>query len=154
VTSEHRDLPDAAVGVDGRDEDGSTLILMPAAVLVLLALAAIAVDSAAIYLGQRRVADLAAGLANDAVAAVTEAAFYEEGEVRVQASRAAARQQQLLAGLTEDGAFRDVRCDVQPAGDAATASCVARVEPIFGRALRRDGGTVVRATETARAEQG
>jgi Tfp pilus assembly protein PilE len=133
-------------------EDGNTLILMPVAILVLVALAAIAVDSAAIYLGQRRVADLAAGLANDAIAAVSEQAFYEQGEIAVQGSRASARQQQVVATLSEDGAFRDVRCDVTPAGDRATASCQARVDPIFGRALRRDG-TVVRATETAVAEQ-
>jgi hypothetical protein len=134
-------------------EDGNTLILMPVAFLVLLALAAIAVDSAAVYLGQRRVADLAAGLANDAVAAVSEQAFYEGGEVAIQTSRVAARQQQVLDTLAQDPAFRDVRCDVAPAGDRVTASCQAQVQPIFGRAIRRGGGYVVRANETARAEQ-
>jgi hypothetical protein len=126
---------------------------MPVAILVLLALAAIAVDSAAVYLGQRRVADLAAGLANDAVAALSEEAFYEGGEVAVSAARAAQRQEQIFATLAEDPAFRDVRCDVQPADDEATATCSARVEPIFARAIRPRGGSLVTATETARAEQ-
>jgi Tfp pilus assembly protein PilE len=134
-------------------EDGNTLILMPVAFLVLLVLAAITVDSAAVYLGQRRVADLAAGLANDAVAAISERAFYEGGEVAVDAGRAAILRQQRLAGLSEDPAFRDVRCEVIPAGERATATCQARVEPIFGRALGRGQGRLVRVTETARAEQ-
>jgi Tfp pilus assembly protein PilE len=136
-----------------RDERGSTLILMPVAVLVLMVLAAIAVDAAAAYLGQRRVADLAAGLANDAVAGLSEQAFYEGGQVAVQASRADARRQQVFATLAEDPAFRDVACDISPAGDQATVTCRARVQPIFGRAVRPGGGTVVTATETARAEQ-
>jgi hypothetical protein len=125
---------------------------MPAAILVLLLLAALAVDSAAAYLGQRRVADLAAGLANDAVAGLSEQAFYEGGEVALSADRAALRQQQVLSVLSEDPAFRDVRCDLEAGGDRATVRCEARVEPIFGRAVRR-GGTLVTATETARAEQ-
>jgi uncharacterized membrane protein len=134
-------------------EDGNTLILMPVAILVLLALAAIAVDSAAVYLGQRRVADLAAGLANDAIAAVSEQAFYERGELAVQAGRVGTRQQQVFDTLAQDPAFQDVRCDVTPAGARATASCQARVQPIFARAIRGGGGYLVRASETARAEQ-
>jgi Tfp pilus assembly protein PilE len=134
-------------------EDGNTLILMPVAILVLLVLAAITVDSAAVYLGQRRVADLAAGLANDAVAAVSEQAFYEGGEVAVDAGRVATLRQQRLASLSEDPAFRDVRCEITPAGERATATCQARVEPIFGRALGRSQGRLVRASETARADQ-
>jgi hypothetical protein len=133
-------------------EEGSTLALLPAAVLVLLLLAAIAVDSAAAYLGQRRVADLAAGLANDAIAGLSEEAFYAAGEVAVSPTRAARRQRDVLSLVAEDPAFRAVRCDLDVDGRQATVTCEARVEPIFGRALRRDG-TPVRATATARAEQ-
>jgi hypothetical protein len=135
-----------------RAEEGNTLILMPVAFLVLLALAAIAVDSAAVYLGQRRVADLAAGLASDAAAALDQRSFYEEEVVRVDHGGADRRRAQLFASLSEDPAFRNVRCDLAPAGDQATATCEAHVRPIFGRALRRDQGYLVRATETARAQ--
>jgi hypothetical protein len=133
-------------------DDGNTLVLMPVAFLVLLALAAIAVDSAAVYLGQRRVADLAAGLATDAVAAIDVRSFYEGEVVRVDHDGAARRRAQLLSTLTEDPAFHDVRCDLASAGDRVSATCEAHVRPIFGRALRRDQGYLVRATETARAE--
>jgi hypothetical protein len=133
-------------------EEGSTLALMPAAVLVLLLLATLAVDSAAAYLGQRRVADLAAGLANDTISGLSEDAFYAAGEVAVSPTRAARRQREVLALVAEDPAFRDVRCDLAVDGPLATVTCEARVEPIFGRALRRDG-TAVTATATARAEQ-
>jgi hypothetical protein len=135
-----------------RDEDGNTLVLMPVAFLVLLALAAIAVDSAAVYLGQRRVADLAAGLANDAVAAIDQRSFYEEEVVRVDGAGADRRRERILATLSEDPALRDVRCALAPAGAQVSATCEAHVRPIFGRALRRDQGYLVRATETARAQ--
>jgi hypothetical protein len=141
-----------AVSSSWRAEDGNTLVLMPVAFLVLLALAAIAVDSAAVYLGQRRVADLAAGLANDAVAALDQRSFYEGEVVRVDRDGAVGRQARIFASLSEDPAFRNVRCDLAPAGDQASATCEAHVQPIFGRALRRDQGYLVRATETARAQ--
>jgi Flp pilus assembly protein TadG len=48
------------------DEAGSNLLLFPAAILVLLALGGIAVDSATLFLSQRRMTDLAAAVAHDA----------------------------------------------------------------------------------------
>ena len=49
-----------------RREAGSTLLLVPSAVLVLFLLAALAVDGAASFLAQRELADACAGAANDA----------------------------------------------------------------------------------------
>ncbi len=51
-----------------RDESGSTLLLVPSAVLVLFLLTALAVDGAASFLAQRELADACAGAANDAAA--------------------------------------------------------------------------------------
>ncbi len=48
---------------------GSTLLLVPSAVLVLFLLTALAVDGAATFLAQRELADACAGAANDAAAA-------------------------------------------------------------------------------------
>ena len=57
-------------------------MLVPAAVLVLLALAAIAVDSAVVFLAERQAGDAAAAAANDvAGAAVSKAAFYRGGQL-------------------------------------------------------------------------
>lgn len=60
-----------------RCERGSVLLLVPAGVLVLFVLAAIAVDHALAFLGQRELSAAAAAAANDAAgAAVSDAAFY------------------------------------------------------------------------------
>ena len=45
---------------------GSTLLLVPSAVLVLFLLTALAVDGAATFLAQRQLADVCAGAVNDA----------------------------------------------------------------------------------------
>lgn len=57
------------------------LLLVPAAVLVLVVLGAIAVDFSLAFLGQRELTGAAAAAANDAAAAaVSDAAFYGSGE--------------------------------------------------------------------------
>ena len=48
------------------DQRGSTLLLVPSAVLVLFLLTALTVDAAATFLAQRELADACAGAANDA----------------------------------------------------------------------------------------
>lgn len=69
-------------------ERGSVLLLVPAGVLVVLALAAMAVDAAVAFLGERQVADLAAAAANDAVTAgVDEDHLRATGEVRLDPDR-------------------------------------------------------------------
>ena len=50
-------------------QSGSTLMLMPAAVLILFVLGSIAVDAAIVYLQQREAYNVAADAANDAAAA-------------------------------------------------------------------------------------
>ena len=65
------------------------LLLVPAGVLVLVILGALAVDAALAFLGQRALTDAAAAAANDvAAAALSDAAFYRDG--RVALDRAAA----------------------------------------------------------------
>ncbi len=49
------------------DDRASTLLFFPAALLVMVVLAAITVDFARLHLAQRQVEDLAAATANDAV---------------------------------------------------------------------------------------
>jgi len=57
---------------DPHDEAGSTLLLVPSAVLVLLLLTSLLVDGAASFLAQRELADACAGAANDAAAAALD----------------------------------------------------------------------------------
>lgn len=60
-----------------RAERGSALMLVPASVLVLVVLGALAVDAAMAFLGQRALTNAAAAAANDAAAlALSDAAFY------------------------------------------------------------------------------
>lgn len=63
-----------------RDERGSALMLIPAGVLVLLVLAAIALDSAVIFMAHRELNNRAAGAANDIAAMlVDDESFYRDG---------------------------------------------------------------------------
>jgi hypothetical protein len=134
------------------DEAGSTLLLFPAAILVLLALGGIAVDSATLFLSQRRMADLAAAVAHDAIAGLEEASFYGEGVVRVDPRRASLRRDQLIAHLEQDWSLSDVSCTLSVSGDRATADCAATVRPIMAALWWGDGTRTrrVSAVETSR----
>jgi hypothetical protein len=63
-----------------RHDRGSALLLVPAAVLVVIVLASIAVDSALVHLRQRQALDLAASAANDAATAGTDPDRVRVGE--------------------------------------------------------------------------
>jgi hypothetical protein len=65
-------------------------MLMPAAVLVLVMLGAIAVDFAAVFLAQRQLVDTVSAASNDAAgAALSDAAFYGSGQLAVDPTHAA-----------------------------------------------------------------
>ncbi len=70
------------------DDRASVLMLVPAAVLILLVMASIAVDMALVQLRQRQAYDLAAGAANDAATAAAEQGALRAGEYRVDAAAA------------------------------------------------------------------
>ena len=60
-----------------RSERGGVLLLFPAAVLAVVVLAAVAVDSSIAFLGERELANATAAAANDAAGrAVSDRAFY------------------------------------------------------------------------------
>lgn len=160
MASERARLRSGRGGASGRrgwrrfaEEGGSTLLLFPAALLVLLALGGLAVDAATLFLSQRRMADLAAATANDAIAGIDLATFYEDDGIVVDLDRASLRSDQLRAHLEEDWSLSQISCSVTttPAGDRATASCAAQVRPIFAP-LWGDGRTSrqVTARETVR----
>lgn len=111
---------------------------MPTALLVVLLLGAIAVDSAVLFLGQRRVADLAATVAQDSLAALDRDAFYD-GRLAVDVESATRRQATLTEGLPTDDALREPTCVVtaEAGGDAPTAraECTARVRFVFTPAV-------------------
>jgi hypothetical protein len=141
-----------------RCQQGNTLLLMPAAVLVMMLLAAITVDAAVLFLGQRRVADLAASVARDAVAYVDQEAFYA-GEVRLEESAGRSRATLLASQLPHDDALLSPSCELvtgqRAEGPVAEAVCTARVRFIFTPAVPgAERMSEVRASDTAVGLQG
>ena len=139
------------------------LLLFPAAILIVVVLAAIAVDSAIVFLGQREVANAVSAAANDAAGkGVGNRAFYEGA--RVDLDPATVRQlavDQVVAAL-DGGRFAGLQVDVDVA-PASSSSCPpvvrvrahASVSPLFAAALPGDGGQVqVTATATGSPLQG
>ena len=141
-----------------RREAGSVLLLFPAAVLVVVVLAAITVDSAVAFLGQREVANAVAAAANDATGqGVGNRAFYEEGRVDldpVAVRRLAA--EQVVATL-DAARFHGLHVEVS-VSPAAVPGCPpavrvhasAHVSAIFAAAIPGSLGRFgVRATASA-----
>lgn len=121
-----------------RSEAGNTLILVPVAILIMLGLAAVALDTATVFLGQRRLVDLASAVANDAAAAVDLDAFFTQAGTEVvplDRARAAARRDQLVARQDQDRSFEDVSCRITSLVDGpptrAEVVCAATVRPIL-----------------------
>ncbi|MHB8506509.1 MAG: hypothetical protein ACYDEN_12455, partial [Acidimicrobiales bacterium] len=135
-----------------RRERGSVLVLVPVGILVLVLLAAMAVDAATAVLGQRQLADALAVAADDAATAgMNNRAFYTSGTVALdQAASAAA----VCAALAAQGGtgLHDLRLQVGVAGPVVTVSGRAEVDGVFGRAIPGFALWAVSATATAAAE--
>jgi uncharacterized membrane protein len=137
-------------------ERGSVLMLMPAAVLVLVILAAICVDSAVMFLGEREAANAADGAAESVAAALVDEAWYREtGQVRLTcdgpriADVATASFEARAPTWLDDGHVEVVDCD--DAGVTVRATAV--VGFVFSKAIpgARDRGSVS-ATASAAAQ--
>lgn len=114
------------------DQAGNTLALVPVAVILLLGLAALALDAAALYLGQRRLADLAAAAATDAAGALDAEGFYADpANPYLDVAGAQERATSLAESLGEDRTFDAVSCLVTADQLTATATCEGTVRPIL-----------------------
>ena len=131
-------------------------MLMPAAVLVMMVLGSIAVDSARLLLAQRELADAAAAAANDAVAAaLSDDAFYRSGgRLEVDPSRAARTVDAAVMARAPQGLAVDPPV-VTVVGRQVCVELRATVEPLFARVVPGAGGPrVVRARASASAVGG
>jgi Flp pilus assembly protein TadG len=138
----------------GRDR-GSVLILMPAAVLVLVVLGAIAVDLSVAFLGQRELANAAEAAANDVAGTIDAARFRSTGAVVIDCAQADAVAHAAfrarLAGWMQAADVTVTSC----AGNTVTITAAGRVGYIFARAIPGAPHTAsVQATATASAETG
>lgn len=141
-------------------ERGSVLMLVPAAVLVLVILGAIAVDFSVAFLGQRELTSAAAAAANDAASALAAGRFYEggggspAGTVAIDEGRADGAARQALSARAPRGvSVEDVRVD--PSGGQVCVVVRGRVDYLFSRAVPGMGdGAVVHGRATATAVSG
>jgi Flp pilus assembly protein TadG len=124
----------AALPADRDRSCGSVLMLVPAAVLVLVVLGAIAVDSAVAFLGQREASNAAAAAANDAAAALSDASFYGSGALVVDQGRARSVAAAAVSARSSRGLVVD-DIAVQVDGPAVCVTVRATVPYIFGRGL-------------------
>jgi Flp pilus assembly protein TadG len=118
-----------------RGERGSVLLLVPAGVLVLVVLGAVAVDFGLAFLGQRELANAAAAAANDAAgAAVSDAAFYRTGAVALEEARAEQVAVESV-GIRRPGGVVVTSVAVEVAGPQVCVTVTGRVPYLFSRAV-------------------
>lgn len=130
---------------------GSVLMLMPAAVLIVLLLGAIAVDSAIVYLGQRQAYNVAFDAANDAAGAGIDADLARSsGALVLDPVRVTEVASDAVAASSVRG-VRLVDVAVEPDGVVAVTVEV-RVEHLFVQAFGDDGHDTLRITARAGAE--
>ena len=141
---------------------GSTLLLFPAALLIMVALAAITVDSAIAFMAQRELANATAAAANDAATqGLSDERFYEHDSIELAAAEveaiAVARVTALIDSVRHHGLAVAATVTRPTSGCSAwtvevTAS--SRVDELFGRAMPgSDGQVAVRAVSTASPRQ-
>lgn len=114
-------------------EHGSVLLLVPAGVLVLVVLGAVAVDFALAFLGQRELTAAAAAAANDAAgAALSDAAFYgsHHGSVEIDGARAERVAADAVA-RRRSGGVEVTTMRVEVAGPQVCVTVVGRVPYLF-----------------------
>jgi Flp pilus assembly protein TadG len=148
--------------VSRRPERGSTLLLFPAAVLIMVALAAMTVDSAIAFMAQRELVNATAAAANDAATeALSDNSFYQYNRVELSGSAVEQVAVDRVHQLIDQGRHHAlaVRADAVPPaapGCAWTVKVTAssRVDELFGPAMPGSSRQVpVRATSVASPRQ-
>lgn len=115
----------------GPVERGSVLLLMPAAVLVVMVLASIAVDFTIAFLGEREAASLAAAAANDAVTAALDDERFRAGDgIHLDEDRA--RRVALATLAASSTELDDVDVDVEVGELAGEPSVTVTVRGTIG----------------------
>jgi Flp pilus assembly protein TadG len=125
-------------------------MLMPAGVLVVLLLGAIAVDLSLVYLRQRQASAVAVDVANDlATLALDEDAFRADGRFELDPERAGQIGQALVAASDLAPEVVDVQIAVVGV-DAVEVRLVVHVDYVFAKAIPGAAdGTSVTAAATA-----
>ena len=133
-----------------RHDRASVLMLMPAGVLIVILLGAIAFDLSVVFLRQRHTSSAAGDVANDlATLAVDEAEFRATGTFQLNPQKAEEIGHRLLA--ESDIAKQIIHIDVRvPYPDTVQVTVAVRVDYIFAKAIPgAHHHTEVHATATA-----
>lgn len=133
------------------------MILVPAAVLVLVILAAICVDAALVFLGQRQLAAAAEAAATDATSALSPTGFYQQGSVELDPATATAAALSSLDHQDLHGVTLSAPAQVDVIGRQVCVSLTGTVQDLLGRAIPGAAGTTTvraRATATAAGDLG
>jgi len=131
-------------------------MLVPALVVVLLVLGAIAVDSAGSWLGHRRLVDFAASAADTAAnQALDRSAFYgAAGTLRIDPAAAQAVVDRLRAAQNGGGLeITTAVATVSPDGRSVTVSATGVVHHIFAGSVGGHSRSMVRAEASAVLEE-
>ena len=130
-------------------------MLMPAGVLIVLLLGAVAFDLSLVFLRQRQASSVAGDVANDlATQAVDEEEFRATGEFRLDPDRADEIGRALLAQSDVAADIVDLEVDVIGA-DTVQVTVVLHVEYLFAGAIPgANDSTEVQATAAAVAAVG
>ena len=126
-------------------------MLVPAAVLVLVILAAIAVDNSVVLLGQRELANAAAGAANDAATVAIDVDRLRRDDC-IEVLDERAYEVAVEAALLQTDAVEVVPSDIEVTVSdlAVTVSMSGTVEHLFAKAIPGDRRTTrVSARSTA-----
>jgi len=135
-------------------ERGSVLALVPAGFLVLVILAALAVDGAVTYLGQEQLHDALSAAANDAVtAALDNGSFYRSGSIAVDPAQAG--HAVCVALLAQDApALHGLEVWMAVHGASLQLRGKAEIDTVLGRAIPGFGHHAVEASAAAVAAEG
>lgn len=129
------------------------LMLVPAGILVLLVLAAIAVDTAIVLAAQRDLAHRTAAVAGDvANVAVDDASFYSSGAVQLREDVAAMQVRLAFPPERPPAGYDSWAAAARTDGRRVTVSATAEVRYLFAPAIPgTPRSTTVQATSTAEA---
>jgi len=132
------------------------LILMPAVVLVLLILGALAVDSSIAYLGHRRLQAFAADVADQAAAvALDRGTFYTGGVLKLDPALVDPVVRQAWAAENGTGGLTITSVTPSYSADDRTVTITATgtVHDVFGPAIGSHPTVTVSATASATVEE-
>ena len=130
-------------------ERGSALLLFPAALLIMVALAAMTVDSAIAFLAQRELQNATAAAANDAATeALSDSSFYEDNRIELSAAAVESIAVDRVFALVDRARHHGLTVTaeaVPPPGPACAwtvrVAASSTVDELFGKAMPGSSGT-------------